>query len=270
MTLAPMLKDDGRMIGDLSLAALPGDRFFLAGSGAAEEYYMRWFEGHLPADGSVGVEILGLGWCGLSIAGPKARTLLERLTHTDVSGQAFRFMAVREMDIGFAPCTVGRVSFTGDLGYEIWMRAEYQRHVFERIVEAGKDLGSAMFGLRALNAMRLEKNFGGWAREYRPLYGPLELGLERFVAYEKPADFIGKAGALSERESGGKWRLKTFAVEARDADVIGDEPIWFGDSVVGWVTSGGYAHNSQQSMAMGMIPKEHAAADGPWHIELPR
>ncbi len=268
MTLAPMLKEDGKLIGDLSVACFGEGDFFLAGSGMAEEYYLRWFAAHAPADGSVRIESLGLSVCGLSIAGPNSRELLSRIAKADVSGGALKFMAVREMDLGLAPCRVARVSFTGDLGYEIWMRAEYQRHVFEKILEAGADLGLRMFGLRALNAMRLEKNFGGWAREYRPVYGPLEAGLDRFVAYEKEADFIGKAAALAERETGGTLRLKTFVVEATDADVIGDEPIYLDGACVGWVTSGGFAHNSDRSMAMGYVPKEHAASEGPWHIEL--
>jgi len=268
MTLAPMLKEDGKLIGDLSLACLTEDEYFLAGSGMAEVYYMRWWEQHLPPDGSVRVEAIGLGLVGLAIAGPNARKVLAKLTHEDISAEAFRFMAIRKLDVGFAPCLVGRVSFTGDLGYEIWMKPEYQRHVFDRLMAAGEEYGIRLFGLRAMNALRLEKNFGGWAREYRPLYGPLEAGLDRFVAYEKPADFIGKAAALKERASGGTLRLRTFVIEARDADVIGDEPIWLDGAVVGWVTSGGYAHNSGVSMAMGYVPKEHADADSGWEIEL--
>jgi dimethylglycine dehydrogenase len=268
MTLAPMLKNDGKLIGDLSIACVKEGDFFLAGSGMAEVYYRRWFENHMPDDGSVVLDTIGLGLTGLSIAGPNARKVLEKITHADVSAQGFRFMAIREMELGFAPCLVGRVSFTGDLGFEIWMKPEYQRHIFDEIMEAGSEFGIKLFGLRALNAMRLEKNFGGWAREYRPLYGPLEAGLERFVAYAKPADFIGKEAAIVERDCGGTLRLKMFTLGARDADVIGDEPIWLGGEVVGWVTSGGYAHNSGASMALGYIPKEHANADGLWQIEL--
>ncbi|HUF87127.1 MAG TPA: FAD-dependent oxidoreductase [Thermohalobaculum sp.] len=268
MTLAPMLKEDGKLIGDLSLACLAWDDYFLAGSGMAETFYMRWFERNLPGDGSVRVESIGLGLCGLSIAGPNARKVLAKLTHADVSNAACPFMSVRRMEVGFAPCLVGRVSFTGDLGYEIWMKPEYQRHVFEKLLEAGEEFGLRLFGLRALNAMRLEKNFGGWAREYRPIYGPLEAGLDRFVAYEKPAGFIGKEAALAEREQGGRRRLRAFVVEARDADVIGDEAIWLDGEVVGWVTSGGYAHNSRASMALGYVAREHADADGPWFVEL--
>jgi dimethylglycine dehydrogenase len=177
-------------------------------------------------------------------------------------------MDIRKIDVGFAPCLVGRVSFTGDLGYEIWMKPESQRHVFDRLLAEGKDLGLKPFGLRALNAMRLEKNFGGWAREFRPVYGPLEAGLDRFIAYGKDADFIGKSAAMAERDSGGKLRLRAFTVAAIDADVIGDEPIWHNGEVVGWVTSGGYAHNAGQSVAMGYVAKDVADSEGPWSIEL--
>ena len=268
MTLAPMLKQDGKLIGDLSLACRAEGEYHLFGSGMAEEYYARWFEQHLPTDGSVRLEVTGLGLCGLSLAGPRSRELLQALTPHDLSTANFPFMAFAGMDVGMAPGHGGRVSFTGDLGYEIWMRPEYQRHVFERILAAGEPLGLRPFGLRALNAMRMEKNFGGWGREYRPVYGPLEAGLDRFVAYGKPAAFIGKQAAIAERDSGGTLRLKTFVVEARDADVIGDEPISLDGEVIGWVTSGGYAHNSGVSMAMGYVPKEAAQAGGDWRIEL--
>src|SRR5690606_22052681 len=126
-------------------------------------------------------------------------------------------MAVARMDIGMAPCIVGRVSYTGDLGYEIWMAPEYHRHVFQTLMEAGKELGIGLFGSRALNALRLEKNYGSWGREYRPIYDPVEAGLDRFVAYSKPADFIGKTAALQTRTGGGKLRLRSFVVDAHDA-----------------------------------------------------
>jgi dimethylglycine dehydrogenase len=229
---------------------------------------MRWFERHLPDDGSVAIEAVGLKRMGLSIAGPDARNVLQRVTRSDVSNAAFPFMAIRPMDIGMAPCLVGRVSYTGDLGYEIWMAPEYQRSIYQTLMAAGEEFGIGLFGSRALNALRLEKNYGSWAREYRPIYGPLEAGLDRFVAYGKDADFIGKAGALAERGGGGKLRLRAFVVDTADADMIGDEPIWFGGQVRGWVTSGGYAHNSRKSVAMGYVPKEIAGEPDGFEIEL--
>ncbi|MER8897882.1 FAD-dependent oxidoreductase [Mesorhizobium sp. M0676] len=273
MTLAPMLKDDGKLIGDFTLANIGapnsnGTEWFIAGSGIAEQYHMRWFEAHLPADSSVRIEALGQKLTGLAIAGPKAREVLAKVSRADVANTAFPFMAVAKMDIGTAPCLVGRVSYTGDLGYEIWVAPEYQRAAFQALMAAGEEFGLGLFGSRALNALRLEKNYGSWAREYRPIYGPLEAGLDRFVAYGKDADFIGKTGALAERKQGGKLRLRTFILDADDADVIGDEPIWFDGAVRGWVTSGGYAHHSKKSVAIGYVPKEIADESDGFEIEL--
>ncbi|TKB48815.1 MAG: glycine cleavage system protein T, partial [Mesorhizobium sp.] len=159
MTLAPMLKEDGRLIGDFTLANLgslnsASDDWFLAGSGVAEQYHMRWFEAHLPKDGSVSIEALGAKLTGLSIAGPSTRNLLEKVTRSDVSNAAFPFMAISKMDIGMAPCLVGRVSYTGDLGYEIWVAPEYQRAALQALMAAGEEFGIGLFGSRALNALR--------------------------------------------------------------------------------------------------------------------
>ncbi|OWZ89875.1 glycine cleavage system protein T [Sinorhizobium sp. LM21] len=268
MALAPMLKEDGKLIGDFTLAKLGEGDFLLVGSGIAEDCHMRWFEAHLPADGSVTLKALKLELVGLSIAGPKARDVLESLTHLDVSDADFPFMDIRRMDLGMAPALVGRVSYTGDLGYEIWMKPEYQRYLFELLMEKGAASGIRLFGLRALNALRVEKSFGSWAREYRPLYGPVEAGLGRFVATGKDAVFIGKAAAVKEKADGGALRLRTFVLDARDADVIGDEPIYLDGVVRGWVTSGGYAHASGVSVAMGYVPKEIADRSDGWSIEL--
>ena len=268
MTLAPMMKEDGKVIGDFTLAKLAEDRFMIIGSGVAENYHLRWFHQHCPQDGSVAITSRGLALTGLSIAGPKARDVLAALTNDDVSNESFRFMDIRMTHLGMVPVIIGRVSYTGDLGYEIWVAAEYQRRLFDDIMAAGQDHGIRLVGSRALNALRLEKNFGSWAREYRPVYGPLECGLSRFVAYDKTADFVGKAAALEEKQEGGKMRLRAFIVNAKDADVIGDEPIAYQGEVVGWVTSGGFAHASGKSVAIGYVPKDMANHHDGWSVEL--
>ena len=268
MTLSPMLKEDGKLIGDFTLANLGDEGFFIAGSGIAEDYHMRWFRQHLPDDGSVTLTAHGVNLVGLSVAGPKSREVLAALTRDDVSAQGMRFMAIRRMNLGMAPALVGRISFTGDLGYEIWCNPEYQCYLFDQLMKAGEPHGIRLFGSRALNALRLEKGFGSWAREYRPIYGPVEAGLDRFVAFDKQADFIGKAGVNEERATGGKLRLRTFVIEAKDADAIGDEPIWRDGEVVGWVTSGGYAHGSGVSVALGYVPTELADREAGWEVEL--
>jgi dimethylglycine dehydrogenase len=167
-----------------------------------------------------------------------------------------------------ASVLVGRVSYTGDLGYEIWCDPANQVHVFETLMNAGAAFDIRLFGARALNSLRLEKAYGSWAREYRPIYRPIEAGLARFVALDKEADFIGKAATLREKETGGRLRLRCFVVDTDDVDVIGDEPIWHGDSVHGWVTSGGYAHASGVSAALGYVAKEIADEQHGWSIEI--
>ncbi len=264
IVLTPMLNDRGRLIGDFTIARLAEDRFFLVGTMAAERFYQRWFERHMPESG-VSARACANEWVGLSIAGPGSRALLQKLVREDLS--AFPFLSFRRMDIGMAPTMVGRISFTGDLGYEIWTRPEYQRYLHELLMDAGRDAGIRHFGARALHSMRLEKSFGTWAREYRPIYGPVEAGLGRFVAWDKP-DFVGRAAALEARASGGALRLCAFRVDAGDADAIGDEPIWHGGKPLGWVTSGGFGHSVGTSLALGYVPREVAAEIDGFEVEI--
>jgi dimethylglycine dehydrogenase len=269
IVLAPMLNDRGKLIGDFTVAKAGPELFYMFGSGAAEKYHMRWFERHLPDDGTVSIRPLGLSLVGLSVAGPKARDVLAAVTDEDVSGEAFRFMDFRRMQLGTIPAMVGRISYTGDLGYEIWVAPEYQRPLFDRLMQAGVDHDIRLFGSRALMSLRLEKNFSTWAREFRPLYGPFEAGLGRFVDLDKN-DFIGRDGAAAEKASGPERRLVFMVVDAGDADAIGDEPIWHNGQVVGWVTSGGYAHHEGVSMAQGYIPAALAesGAGGAFEVEI--
>ncbi|HXY97677.1 MAG TPA: FAD-dependent oxidoreductase [Steroidobacteraceae bacterium] len=266
IALTPMLNERGKLIGDFTMARISPERVFLVCTYAAEDYYRRWFERHAPPAG-VSVRPCAMQYVGLSVAGPHSRALLQSLTHEDLSSAAFPFLTFRRMDVGMIPALVGRISFTGDLGYEIWVTSEYQRALYDLLLGAGAEFDLKLFGGRALNAMRLEKSFGTWAREYRPIYGPYEAGLGRFVDLRKDS-FVGRAAALEEKQSGGKLRLVTFTIEARDADPCGDEPIWYEGRVIGWVTSGGYGHSVQQSLALGYVPKEYAEVAGGFEIEI--
>jgi dimethylglycine dehydrogenase len=266
IVLTPMLNPEGKLIGDFTVAKVGAERFYMFGSGIAEAYHMRWFEAQLP-DKGVTIRPLSAELVGLSIAGPRARELLARLADAPVDGKAFPFFAFREMDLGMVPAKVGRISYTGDIGYEIWMATDYQRALYDRIVEAGRDLGLRHFGARALNSLRLEKNWGSWAREYRPIYGPYEAGLGHLVDLRKN-DFIGRDAALREKEEGPKRRLVAFALDDRGADAMGDEPVWHDGKVVGWITSGGYAHHAAKSMALGYVPAALAAANGGFEVEI--
>ncbi len=269
IVLSPMLNPQGKLIGDFTVAKLDDDEFRIFGSSAAQIYHMRWFEQHLPQDGSVQIERIGQRLVGLSIAGPKAQELLQRATHTDVSTQAFPFMSFARMDVCGAPAMVGRISFTGDLGYEIWVEPAYERRVYDGLMERGADLGIGNFGMRALLSMRLEKNWPTWFRELRPVYGPFEADMGRFVDLSKN-DFIGRDAASREKQDGPNLMRVTLDVDATDADVIGDEPIWHDGAVIGWVTSGGYAHTVEKSLAQGYIPAAltQSGANGHFEVEI--
>ena len=260
IVLSPMLNPAGKLIGDFTVARLGPERFLVIGSGVAEEYHLRWFERHLPESG-VRLRSLSIELAGLSIAGPRSRDLLTRLCAEDVSNEAFPFLAIRETSLGIVPAIVGRISYTGDLGYEFWCRSDFQAQLYDQVVDAGADLGLRYFGVRALNGLRLEKSYGSWAREYRPIYGPFAAGLGRFVALDK-ADFIGRSAALAEQTAGPERRLVTLVIDDSGIDVSGDEAVWHGNAVVGWVTSGGFAHCSDKSVALAYVPADRAGDEG--------
>ncbi len=266
MVLTPMLNPRGRLIGDFTVARLGAERFQLTASYAAQGYHMRWFEAHLPARG-VELENVSDARVGFQIAGPNARALMERVTRADVSKAALPFLSVAEMEVGLAPAIVARVSYTGDLGFEIYVVPEHQVQLYHALAAAGADLGLKPFGMRAMMSLRLEKSFGAWMREYRPDYTAVETGLDRFVSFAKN-DFIGRDAALAERDEPPARKLVAFTVEAADSDVWADEPIWKGDEVVGFVTSGGYAHHVRRSVALGLVPRELAAAGESFTIEI--
>lgn len=265
MLLSPMLNPSGRLIGDFTVARLHEEEFLVFGSGAAEELHMRWFESRL--DGvRARVRSLCRELVGFSIAGPRARELLARASGEEVSNEAFPFLAVRCMELGLVPCTVARISFTGDLGYEIWCTPDYQLALYEQLLEAGDGLGLRHFGARALNSLRLEKSFGSFTREYTSDYSPLEAGLERFVDLDKN-DFVGRDALLEERARGPRLARVALAVDAHDADASGNEPLYHAGKVVGWVTSGGYGHHVEQSLALGYVPHD-LAAERDFEVEI--
>jgi len=266
IALTPMLSQAGKIIGDFTVAKLLPERFQLTASYAAQAYHMRWFEAHLPKSG-VAVRNVSRERVGFQIAGPNARKLLERATRADVSNQAFPFLHAREFEVGLVPATVCRITYTGDLGYEIYVDRRHQVALYEALAAAGQDLGLTPFGMRAMMSLRLEKSFGSWLREYKPDYTPAETGLDRFVSFKKN-DFIGRDAAQRDRDNPPPRRLSTFTVEAADADVVADEPIWKDGKVVGFVTSGGYAHFVKKSVALGFVPAEMIEDGAGFEIEI--
>lgn len=267
LALSPILTPKGKLYGDLTVGCLEEGWYLIFGSGAAQEMHRRWFEAHLPESGVTYRNITDQ-FHGLSIAGPKARELLARLTRQDVSNDAFRFLGLKRMVVGGVPSIVARVSFTGELGYEIYVPPPYQLALFEAIEMAGAGLDLRPFGGRALMSMRLEKSWGVWTLDYRPDFTAAESGLDLFVRFDKSAEFIGKAAATAERARGPQKRLVTLVVDAADVDVTRDEPIFHDGACVGYVTSGGFAHHVGKSVALGYLPASLANPGEEFAIEI--
>ena len=264
IALTPMLNRDGRIVGEFSVARVGDDDFFLFGSQAAEVHHSRWFLAHLPGRSAIRFDVLGLSLVGLSVAGPRARDVLQSVTAESLATADFPFMTFRRIDVGMIPAWVGRMTYTGDLGYELWVAPEHQRALFDLLWDAGQDAGIALFGFRALMSLRMEKMFGTWIREYRPIYTPLEARMDRYLKLDH--DFIGRGALEAELQRGPQRSLVYLEIDPdpdEPADVLGDEPIWHDGDVVGWVTSGAYAHYSGVSLAFGYVPAELAAPGAP-------
>ena len=264
LTLTPMLTEKGKLYGDLTVACLSDDHFMLFGSGAMQEGHRRWFEQALTGD--VEYKNVSDDWHGIAVSGPKSRALLERITRDDVSAEAFKFRDLRQTYVGGVPVILNRISFSGELGYEIYCRPQYLLCLAEAIEAAGADLGYRWYGARALMSLRLEKGWGAWGLDFRPDFDAVESGMDVFINWKK--DFTGKAASEAARADGAKRRLVTMTIDVDGIDVSGDEAILRDGAAVGYVSSGGYAHHLGRSMAMGYVAVQHADAGTMLEVEI--
>jgi dimethylglycine dehydrogenase len=264
LSLSPMLSAKGKLVGDFTIACQNETEFYLTASYGAQAFHSRWFERH--AEDGVLVENISDKLTGFQIAGPKAREVLQACTLDDVAG--LRFLDVADMTIGQTATRVQRVSYTGDLGYEIYCTPMDQRALWSTLWEAGAEHDMTPFGMRAMMSLRLDRFFGSWGREYSPDYTAAETGMDRFIAWKKPDAFIGRAAAEAERKAPPDRVLCNFEVAAKDADVVAYEPIFVGEKVVGFCTSGGYSHHLGKSIAMGFLPRDMAKAGAKVQIEI--
>jgi dimethylglycine dehydrogenase len=255
--LAPMLGHGGKLMGDLTVSRLAVDRFWLIGSYYLQEWHGRWFRDLLPPQG-VEFKNLSDSWTGFALSGPRARDIVQPLVARDLSNAAFPFMSCGEMQIAArTPLTavVARLSLTGELGYELYVPAASQPALLEALMSTGRTLGLRHIGNRALDSLRLEKSYGIWSTEFTQSTTPGMCGLDRHVAFDK-GDFIGREGALRERETPSSRVLVTLAIDATDADASGFEPVKLDDRLVGYTTSGAYGHHVGQSLALAYVDRD--------------
>ena len=265
IVLTPMLTPKGKLYGDLTVACLKENKFILFGSGAAQEMHRRWFEKFLPRKGVV-YKNRSDDFHGIAISGPNSRKLLSKICRDDVSNESLRFRATKETFVGGVPVILNRISFSGELGYEIYTAPQFQLKLFEEIESFGKELNLKFYGARALMSLRLEKNWGAWTLDFRPDFTAAESGLDIFINWNK--DFVGKEASLRDKKQGIKKKLVTMIVDTKDIDVTNDEAILKDNKCVGYVTSGGYAHHSKKSIALGYVPVELSKNQTSLSIEI--
>ena len=267
MALTQMCTPKGGIECDLTVTRLAEDRFYLVSAAATTEHDLDWIRRHAPGDGSVLVEDVTERYGVLTLAGPRSRELLSAITDADVSRERFPFFRCRELQAGPMSVRALRVSYVGELGYELHHPIEAQRQLHDVLREAGEPLGLADFGYRALESLRLEKAYRLWGRDMSADWTPLEAGLERFVRFDK-GDFIGCEALLRQREAGVERLLACLVVEVDGMEPHGYEPVRSEDEIVGYVASGGYGHTVEAVIAFTYLPVELAVAGTKLEVEL--
>ena len=253
--LTPLIGVRGGIAGDFTVTRLGEDEFWIIGSGMAERYHQRFFK-EVPLPDGTTFESQTIEMCGFNVAGPKSRDMLQRLTNTSLATADFPFMRSKWIELAGVNVLALRVSFTGDLGWELHCATADQGRLFAALIEAGKDVGAGPVGSRALMSLRIEKGYGSWSREYSPEYWPQEVGLDRLCKMDK--DFLNKAAVADTLVKDAREHLVILALDAEqtdasNADATGGEPIFKDGKGIGRVTSGAYGYSVGRSLALGFV-----------------
>jgi dimethylglycine dehydrogenase len=250
--LTPLIGVRGGIAGDFTVTKLSDDEFMIIGGGMSERYHSRFWK-MVPLPEGTTFESRTDAMCGFNVAGPKSRELLTRLTNADLSTAAFPFMRSQQIEIAGVPVVALRVSFTGDLGWELHCEQADQLKLYEALLDAGKAVGAGPVGSRALMSLRVEKGYGSWSREYSPEYWPQEVGLAGLIKLEK--EFLHKDAYLRIKDNAPREVMSLIHVtEVTTADATGGEPIFLTDGTpVGRVSSGTYGYGVEMSLALGYL-----------------
>ena len=264
LSLTPMLSPKGKLIGDFTVSCIREGRFQLTASYGSQAYHQRWFEENMAP--GVTLQNISDQRTGFQIAGPKAAEVLQSCTTVNVA--EIKFLDVIELMVGSTACLAQQVSYTGDYGFELYCDPMAQRTLWDRLWEAGKPHGMTPFGMRAMMSLRLDRFFGSWLSEFSPDYTAAETGLDRFISFRKPVDFIGRSAAEAERLTTPERQLVIFEVDALVADVVAYEPVFINGTVQGFCTSGGYSHHAEKSIAFALVPRAAVTDDLQAEIEI--
>jgi dimethylglycine dehydrogenase len=266
IALAPMLDHNGNFKSDMTITRIREGEYFCVTASVGKRHDQHWLMENLPADGSVCMEDVTYKLGCLVIAGPKSRGILAKAGYDDVSNEAFPFGTSREIYVGRVKCRVNRMNYVGELGYEIFHPIESQISVFQTLMDAGGAFDLKMFGMYAMDSMRLEKGYLAWKSEMNVHHTPLETNVAWTVKMNK--EFIGKAGLEKQKTAGVPRQLVCLVCQADDADPWGYNPIFNGEEIVGMTSSGGYGHRTDKSIALGYVPTDMAAPGTRLEVEV--
>ena len=268
INLCHALNTKGGVHSEFTIMRESEDSFYLVSAGAFQRLDHDWILKWMPKDGSVQFENLTNSVGVLVVSGPKARELMKRVSKDDFSNENFKWLSSKQINVGYAPVNAMRVNFVGELGWELHHPMEYQNHIFDKLMESGKDLGLKPYGIRAMNSLRVEKSYKLVGTELSIEYSPYESGLDRFIHPNK-GNFIGLESLNKWREKGFQNKLVTLEVHnIIDADVLGNNPIYQNGKVVGRATGGDFGFRLSKSIALGMVKPELATTGQKLKIDI--
>ena len=248
-----MLNTKGGIEADLTVTRLAENEFFIITSSGTGIHDFDWIERNIDDIPDAVLVDVTSAYAVLGIMGPKARDLVGKLSKADLSNEAFPFGTMQHLNIGYTRTMAVRVSYVGELGYEIYFPTEFAVNVYRAIIAAGEPLGLVHAGLYTQDALRLEKAFKHWGHDIGPEDTPLEAGLGFTCDWEKEIAFIGRAALLKQKEDGLKKRILTFTIERDDILLMHEEPIYRDGEMIGETTSGGYSPTLGKGIAMAVV-----------------
>jgi 4-methylaminobutanoate oxidase (formaldehyde-forming) len=262
-----MLNPRGGIECDFTVTRLAEDRFRIITGTAFGEHDRSWIKLNMPDDPGVTVEDVTAQYACIGLWGPRARTILQRVTKSNVSNEAFPYMTAQNIAVGDVPTLAVRVTYVGELGWEFYCPMEYGQRLWDVLWQAGQSDGIVAAGYRAIDSLRLEKGYRYWGADITPDYTPFEAGMGFAVRLDK-GNFNGRDALVKQKAEGIKRKLCCLLLADKTAIALGNEPVRRENKIVGWITSGGYGYSVGKSIAYAYLPIEHSAIGTKLDVEL--